>query len=175
MSAQGEKRRAEILRFVRDYVAQHGYGPTGTAIGEHVGYRGHNLRLKHLDKMPEIYKDENGRWMSTTENIFLVLCELNVIVKKGDDGYWTDDITEDPPTWNLLTHTELSFHDAQDIASEYVRSHYPGENWRLLGSKMQDSGKCRVVFQRTDLAPDDNFWVLGEGFTAPLRDEQKGT
>ena len=86
-----------------------------------------------------------------TENIFLVLCELNVIVKKGD--------------------TELSFHDAQDIASEYVRSHYPGENWRLLGSKMQDSGKCRVVFQRTDLAPDDNFWVLGEGFTAPLRTE----
>ena len=151
MSAQGDKRRAEILRFVRDYVAQHDYGPTGTAIGEHVGYRGHNLRLKHLDKMPEIYKDENGRWMSTTENIFLVLCELNVIVKERD--------------------TELSFHDAQDIASEYVRSHYKGETWRLLGSKMQDSGKCRVVFQRTDLAPDGSFWVLGEGFTAPLRTE----
>ena len=67
MSAQGEKRRAEILRFVQDYVAQHDYGPTETAIGEHVGYRGHNLRPMHLDKMPEIYKGENGRWMATVE------------------------------------------------------------------------------------------------------------
>ena len=67
MSPQGEKRRAEILRFVRDYVAQHDYGPTETAIGEHVGYRGHNLRPMHLDKMPEIYKGENGRWMATEE------------------------------------------------------------------------------------------------------------
>ena len=63
----GDRRRANILRFVRDYSLQHGYGPTETAIREHVGYRGHGLRSRHLDKMPGIYRAEDGRWMSTVE------------------------------------------------------------------------------------------------------------
>ena len=59
----GDRRRANILRFVRDYSLQHGYGPTETAIRDHVGYRGHNLRIKHLDKLPQLCRDEHGRWM----------------------------------------------------------------------------------------------------------------
>ena len=88
----GDQRRANILRFVRDYSLQHGYGPTEAAIREHVGYRGHGLRSRHLDKMPGIYRAENGRWMATVNNqsettkvLIKSFRPLNVILPPGKE------------------------------------------------------------------------------------------
>jgi len=67
VSAQGDKRRADILRFVYEHVLREGYGATQGAIKRGVGYRGGNIREKHLDKMSSIYQGEDSRWYPAEE------------------------------------------------------------------------------------------------------------
>jgi len=57
----GTARRRQIVAFVRRYQAQHGRGPRTSEIGRGVGYRAHNLRARHLDKMAGLVQVE-GRW-----------------------------------------------------------------------------------------------------------------
>ena len=48
----GALRRAQIIAFVRQYEERNdGIGPTATQIAAAVGYRGHNLRSRHLDAL----------------------------------------------------------------------------------------------------------------------------
>lgn len=79
--------------------------------------------------------------------VSLVIAELNVFVD-------TEDETLDPT-------------EAMNVATEYVRAHYPGENWEYLGTEGFDY-RARCLFQRIDLKVDDvNHWVVGDVLSAP--------
>jgi repressor LexA len=49
--AQGEKRRAEILTFIRTYSSEHGYSPSIAEIGVAVGIVSPNAVRNHLHKL----------------------------------------------------------------------------------------------------------------------------
>lgn len=48
---QGEKRRDQIMRFVKKYMAKHGYSPSISEIGEAVGVSSPNAVRNHLHKL----------------------------------------------------------------------------------------------------------------------------
>jgi len=59
---RGDARRRAIMAFVYQYQQTDERGPLAVEIARAVGYRGHGIRSKHLDKMPALTQGDDGRW-----------------------------------------------------------------------------------------------------------------
>ena len=59
---RGRERRDQIVAFVRRFQSENGHGPRTGQIEQAVGYRGHGIRERHLERLGGRIAQRGARW-----------------------------------------------------------------------------------------------------------------